>query len=105
MLYPPNRDVKNDRTKHLCGPVSSIRWELLREGIEDYDYFVLLDQLIARAKASGKARRLVRDAERLALVPDAVITDDKTYSKDPQPLHAHRRQVAETIERLSRALR
>jgi len=104
-LYPPNRDVKNDKRKHLCGPVHSIRWELLREGIEDYDYFVLLDQLIAKAKASGKARRLVRDAERLAIVPDTVITDDKTYSKDPQPLHDHRRQLAETIERLSRVLR
>jgi len=104
-LYPPNRDIKNDRKKYLCGPIHSIRWELLRDGIEDYDYFVLLDQLIAKARAAGKARGLLRDAERLAIVPDAVITDDKTYSKDPQPLHDHRRQVAEMIERLTQALR
>jgi len=104
-LYPPNRDIKSDRKKHLCGPVSSVRWEMLREGIEDHEYFVLLDRLIARARGSGKARRLVRRAEQLATVPDAVITDDKTYSKDPQPLHARRRKVAEMIERLSRAVR
>ena len=104
-LYPPNRDVGTDKRKHLGGPVNSIRWEMLREGIEDYDYFVLLDGLIARAKAAGKAADLVRDAERLAVVPDAVITDDKTYSKDPRPLHDHRRRVADAIERLSRGLR
>ncbi|MFW6162296.1 MAG: glycoside hydrolase domain-containing protein [Planctomycetota bacterium] len=104
-LYPPNRDVEHDKEKHLCGPVNSLRWEMLREGIEDYEYFALLDKLIARARAAGKAGDLLGDAVRLARVPDAVITDDKTYSKDPAPLHAHRRKVAEMVERLSRALR
>jgi len=104
-LYPPNRDIKNDNRKYLEGPVNSIRWEMLREGIEDYEYFCLLDELIARAKKAGKAPDLVRAAERLALVPDAIITDGRTYSKDPQPLLTRRRKLAETIERLSRALR
>lgn len=103
-LYPPNRDVKNDRRKYLCGPVDSVRWEMLREGIEDYEYFRLLDDLIAAAEREGMAGELLVRAKALAVVPDAVIADDKTYSKDPQPLYAHRRLVAEMIERLSRAL-
>jgi hypothetical protein len=112
-LYPPNREPstslgpgpKADKTKHLGGPINSIRWEMLREGIEDYELFCLLDTLIARAKASGKAAALLPEAEKLALVPDAVIRDDQTYSKDPQPLLTHRRKVAEMVEKLGRALR
>jgi len=104
-LYPPNRDPKSDAKKHLGGPIPSIRWEMLREGMEDYEYFVLLDRLIAQARKTGKAAQLVAQAERLAVVPDAVITDGKTYSKDPAPLLAHRRQVAEMVEKLARALK
>jgi len=99
-LYPPNRDVTTDKQKYLNGPISSLRWEMLREGIEDYEYFALLDDAIAAAKKRGVSARLIQQAEQLALVPDTVITDDKTYSHDPQPLHQHRRRVAEMIERL-----
>jgi len=102
-LYPPNRDPKADKAKRLEGPVNSIRWEMLREGIEDYELFGLLDGLIARAKASGKAAALLPEAEKLAQVPDDVIKDDRTYSKDPQPLLAHRRRVAEMVEKLGAA--
>ncbi|HUT32847.1 MAG TPA: glycoside hydrolase domain-containing protein [Planctomycetota bacterium] len=102
-LYPPNRDPKADKAKHLGGPVNSIRWEMLREGIEDYELFGLLDGLIAAARKSGRAADLLPEAEKLAQVPDEVIKDDKTYSKDPQPLLTHRRKVAEMVERLAKA--
>lgn len=103
-LYPPTRDVKNDEAKYLCGPVDSIRWEMLREGIEDYEYFCVLDALIEAAEAKGVDVNLVARARELAAVPDSVIKDDRTYSKDPGPLYEHRRRVAEAIEQLSRAL-
>ena len=41
-LYPPNRDAGQDKREFIEGPVSSIRWEMLREGLEDYEYFWLL---------------------------------------------------------------
>jgi hypothetical protein len=99
-LYPPNRDVAKDGRKYVEGPINSIRWEMLRDGIEDYDAFYLLDQLLAEAKRSGAPKALVAEAERLAAVPDAVITDGQTYSKDPQPLLRHRRELGEVVERL-----
>jgi hypothetical protein len=34
-----------------------------------------------------------------------VIRDDQTYSKDPQPLLAHRRRVAEMVEKLAAVAR
>jgi len=104
-LYPPNRNPKTDKAKHLTGPINSIRWEMLRDGVEDYELFALLDHLTAAAKKAGKAAEVLPEAERLAFVPDEVIKDDKTYSKDPQPLLAHRRRLAETVERLSKAQR
>jgi len=104
-LYPPNRNPGKDRRKFLSGPIPSIRWEMLRDGVEDYDYFAILDRLIARAERTGKVPAdLLAEARRLAVVPDAVVADGRTYSKDPRPLLAHRRRVGRTIERLSRAL-
>lgn len=99
-LYPPNRDPANDKRKYFDGPINSLRWELLREGIEDYEYVTLLDAAIAAARQRGAPPKLIQQAEQLAQLPDAVITDDKTYNYDPQPLYRHRRQIAEMIERL-----
>jgi len=103
-LYPPNRDVKHDRKKYLCGPVDSIRWEMLRDGTEDYEYFWLLDDLIRRGERAGLRRELIEQARAVVAVPDAVIVDDHTYSKEPGPLLEHRAKLAAAIERLSRAL-
>jgi len=103
-LYPPNRDVAGDRRKFVTGPVDSIRWEMLREGVEDYEYFCILEGLIARAEASGKVdAALLGRARRLLAVPDAVIRDERTYSKSPLPLYEHRRQLAQVIVELSNA--
>ena len=39
-------------------PVSSIRWEMLREGIEDYEYLWLLGDLISKKRSSLTAEQL-----------------------------------------------
>jgi len=41
------------------GPVSSIRLELLREGLEDYEYIVLLEKKLGRAEAEKFVAKLV----------------------------------------------
>ena len=38
-LYPPLEAMEDKESKCLLEPVNSIRWEMLREGIEDYEYF------------------------------------------------------------------
>ena len=101
-LYPPNREGANDKAKHLEGPVDSLRWEMLREGIEDYEYFWLLRDAVERAKASGVPARLVADAEKLLQVPEAVCSDMTHYTRDPQLLYAHREKIARAIEALGR---
>jgi hypothetical protein len=68
----------------LDGPVSSIRLEMIRDGLEDYEYLCLLE------KAKGK--RAVDDA--IA----QVVTDMKKFTRSAALLERTRRQIAETIE-------
>lgn len=89
-FYPPNRGLSKE--KNLDGPVNSIRWEMLREGIEDYEYFWILRDRLRRKKSA--------EAERLLTVPPEVFRDLTHFSKDPEVLYRHRRLLAEAIERL-----
>jgi hypothetical protein len=100
-LYPPNREPGLDKTKFLTGPVDSVRWEILREGIEDYEYFVLLEGLVRSAPPAlaGKAA----EAAKLLKIPASIFADGKTYTKDPKALLDYRARVAAAIEDLSAA--
>ncbi len=100
-LYPPNRNPGKDKVKYLCGPVNSVRWEILREGVEDYEYFVLLEQAI---KAAGvKNKTLAAEAAKLLEFPAALFTSGREYTKDPQDLLRYRNKVADMIEKLTAA--
>ena len=101
-FYPPNRNPGVDKTKYLEGPVPSIRWELLRDGIEDYEYFHLLQSHIERLKQSGADPATYREAERLLEVPADICTDTQHFTTTPEPIHEHRRKLAEAIEGLAR---
>ncbi|MBN1819008.1 MAG: DUF4091 domain-containing protein [Sedimentisphaerales bacterium] len=101
-LYPPNRNIEKDRQKYLTGPVSSIRWEMLREGLEDFEYFQLLSEAIDKAKKEGADAETVAQAERLLSIPAAIIVDKSQFTQDPQTLYAHRKRLAEAIEKLNR---
>jgi len=87
-LYPPLA-ARNGRQagKVLDGPVSSYRLELLREGIEDYEYFSLLKKLDPNSP--------------LLKVPESVSRSVNEYSTAPDALESHRMLLAREIERLS----
>lgn len=57
------------------GPVSSIRLEQAREGIEDYEYFVILERLLKEAHKRGiaadDARKALETASALVRIPNA----------------------------------
>ena len=80
------------KTKYLEGPIPSIRWELLRDGIEDYEYLWLLRDEIRRVGARNYAPLLE--------VPPDICTSLTEFTTAPEPIHAHRAKVAEAIERL-----
>jgi len=66
------------------GPVSSIRLENIRDGIEDYDYLTLLAHLKGRPAAAEYCKRLINNT--------------KEYSRDPSQLYKVRDQIADEIE-------
>ncbi len=104
-LYPPNREPGRDKRPYLEGPVSSIRWEMLRDGVEDYEYFALLQRAIDDLRRARPDHPLLSNAEAVVRVPDEVIVSPTEYSKDPQPLLRHRQRLGELIEQLRRAMR
>jgi hypothetical protein len=77
-------------------PMSSIRLESIRDGEEDYEYFILLDRLIAQQKtgpAVEAANKVREDAQKLV----ASMTD---YDKTGAPYLAIRERVGDAIEAL-----
>jgi hypothetical protein len=91
------------------GPVSSIRLEQAREGVEDHEYFHLLDQLIAEAKKRGistrAAERARAEAASLVSIPNRGGRYSTSLLPDPGAVPRLRARVAEAIERLTRRLR
>ena len=90
------------RGPRLDGPVNSARWENLRDGMEDYEYFWLLQQEINRAAATGGNPSLLTEARRLLTVPQEVSRDLTHFTTDPRPMLAHRDRIARMIEQLQR---
>ncbi len=88
-------------------PCSSIRWELLREGIEDYDYFVLLksraDTVLGNTSASPERIAKAQEALKLLKEIDQLIPEDSTalkYNHNPADYAGLRAQMANAIEEL-----
>ncbi|MCS6860513.1 MAG: DUF4091 domain-containing protein, partial [Abditibacteriales bacterium] len=95
LLYPPVKEPPTEPV--LKGPINSIRWELLREGQEDREYFFLLKSLLndkgKKSSALAQGRKAYEEA--MALVKS--LTE---FERDPTKFYAARVKVAEAIEGL-----
>ena len=87
-------------------PYSSIRLEVIRDGIEDYEYLALLATLVNRARSLPLDQRpradLIAEAERLChaaqrIAPHKSMTG---FTEDANEIFAQRRLIGEMIERL-----
>jgi hypothetical protein len=99
-LYPPESAADGRATAPILdNAVASVRLEMLRDGIEDYEYHALLQRLIDARRATLTAEQL---AEYTALleVPAAITTDLTTFTRDPAPIEQRREELARAIERL-----
>ena len=100
-MYPPEAATGTQSQPVFDGPVSSIRWEALRDGIEDYEYLAVLKRLLA-AKRSRLSDDEVAQYEELLTVPASVSSSLTSYTRDPAPIEARRHEIAKAIERLRR---
>ena len=82
------------------GPVSSIRWETIRDGIDDFDYLTILSRLIKQAQDKGispEAIRAADDARNLEkLIPNLV-----SFTREPAVLISKRDEIAKAIVKLN----
>jgi hypothetical protein len=101
-LYPPRPPAAAPGTPCLEEPINSLRWENLRDGMEDYEYLWLLQQEIQRLEPKARARAAVDKAKALLVVPAAVSQDLTHFTTDPRILLRHRDQVARMIVALQR---
>jgi hypothetical protein len=101
-LYPPRREAGTNQPPCLDAPVDSLRWENLRDGMEDYEYFWLLDQNVQRLSNLRGETDLVKQARELLKVPSEVSQDTTHFTTDPRVMLEYRDRVARMIERLRR---
>ena len=77
-------------------PIDSLRWECLRDGMEDYEVFCLLEAA-ARELGDREPALTAKIQELLAISPE-VLVSYKQYNPDPKALLAARREMSDTLE-------
>ena len=85
LLYPGDFVKRYTGQPDVDGPVSSLRFELLREGIEDYDYLQML-------RNSGKAA--IADQ-----IVNKMVIDVSTFSRNVEDLYAARKAMARELSK------
>jgi hypothetical protein len=94
VVYPP-------RGQFPYGPIAeSIRWETIREGVENVRYVKLLRQLIAEAEKNGDQARKEKAAAALEILDNIFKThfpDLDHYKPGREVVYGSRRKIAEAI--------
>lgn len=88
LIYPGNHTKRYTGQPDVNGPVSSIRFELLREGIEDYEYIWMLKN----KGAADFAEKIVNN----------MVIDVSTFSRNLDELYLARKAMAVKLEQLSK---
>lgn len=99
-IYPPLAAASGHPAEPVLeGPVDSIRWEQLRDGIEDYEYLTILTRKLEERRAALD-EKLRREYEALLAVPETLTRSMTEFCSDGAPIELRRDQVARAIERL-----
>ncbi len=90
----------------LCQLLPSLRLEMKRDGLEDYEYMVILRGLLEKLKAqkSPKSQTLIDETNQYLQIPNALVTDPYSWSHDPEKLLQWRTKIAHQILKLQKAL-
>ncbi len=87
-------------------PLPSIRLKAIREGAEDYEYYLLWSRLVEEREKRGEAvpgaEETRRSMEALVRVPNAGGLRSTEIMPDPDAIYRLRRQIAEQIAHFSR---
>lgn len=91
LFYPGGKSIEDE-------PQASLRLELLRQGMQDYEYFWMLDEL-----TRGRDDEAAVNARALLEVPAEIVPGFTGYTDDESLVETHKRKIAEAIEVLDYA--
>ena len=102
-IYPP-REGKSEE-----GPINSLHWEALREGMEDIEYFNMLKKLLKDKRGQVPESLLLQGQKALDRVNEIVdhvpiggeTWSDTFYSPDVALIEEVRREIAQKIEEIN----
>ncbi|MDO4570961.1 MAG: DUF4091 domain-containing protein [Planctomycetia bacterium] len=97
--YPPMSCALPSAEPNFDAPVPSIRLEMLREGIEDFEMLWLLRNLLEEKQDISPEKRA--EFEALLQVPDEITKSMVEFTLVPEPIYERREKIAEAIEELS----
>lgn len=83
----------------------SVRLELIRDGIEDYEYLALLESLTGRLARKAPRHTQIARNRRLLFLDDTLVKSYTEYSKDAEAYREYRRRVAAAVGATARLLR
>jgi hypothetical protein len=98
-FYPPNKDPNDHSVKYLDAPIPCLRLEILRDGIEDYEYLLLLENAVKENAIPNK--KLMRKAKEMLVFPSAMFSSPKEYNKDPMYLLEYRKSIGQLLHVLN----
>lgn len=94
-LIYPGRDMM---------PYASIRLEVVRDGIEDFELLAMLASYVERARENPELRDLVAEAESLLGVPDSIVLDTTHYTREPELINEFHTKLGNVLNRLKSEL-
>lgn len=89
------------------GPLASLRLELFRDGLEDYEYFSLLKEKLEALEPKNLTAThaaLYEQAKKLLTVPGPIAASMFEFTKDGEQLKGRRNDIAVSIEALEKIL-
>lgn len=86
------------------GLISSVRLENCRDGIDDYDYLMLLDELV-RKTGDKDGEKTLEKAKRIVSIPNPGGRNSIALLPDPDKIPAIREEIARQIERIRRNMK
>jgi len=85
------------------GPIGSMRWSAMRDGLQDYEYLhVLEDRLAALKKRLGDSADWLDPRQRPLELCRRVVTSFYDHTRRPEVLLATRREIGREIEAIGR---
>jgi hypothetical protein len=85
-------------------PLSSVRFEIIRDGIEDWEAMYILRELAAKAEKLPNGKEYVASAEKVFEQIEKLVPNEYDYDMNPANLQSLRNQIARTIEQLQTAI-